>query len=77
GDTLTIRGRPILFGVTVPLGAAHAALGERFVAYLLSEEGRRILRRARFDALDQPVVVGRDPPAALAAGVRDVGAPKR
>ncbi len=77
GDTLTIRGRPILFGVTVPLGAAHAALGERFVAYLLSEEGRRILRRARFDALDQPVVVGRDPPASLPAGVRDAGAHER
>lgn len=62
GDTITVRGRPILFGVSVPARAPHRALAERFVAYLLSAEGRRILRRARFDALDTPVVVGTDGP---------------
>jgi molybdate/tungstate transport system substrate-binding protein len=65
GDTLTIRGRPILFGVTVPSGAPHGALAERFVAYLLSPEGRRILRREHFDALDAPALVGTSIPAAL------------
>jgi molybdate/tungstate transport system substrate-binding protein len=65
GDTLTIRGRPILFGVTVPIGAPHAAVAERFVAYLLSPEGRRILRRQHFDALDAPALVGSSIPAAL------------
>jgi molybdate/tungstate transport system substrate-binding protein len=73
GDTLTIHGRPILFGVTVPRGAPHAAAAERFVEYLLSEEGRRILRRSRFDALDRPVVVGRDAPASLRAGTAASG----
>lgn len=65
GDTITVRGRPILFGVTVPRAAPHAAAAERFVAFLLSDEGRRILRRAHFDALDEPVLVGRDVPATL------------
>lgn len=68
GDTLVVRGRPILFAVTVPRGAAHAAAGERFVAFLLSEEGRRILRRSHFDALEHPVVVGRDVPPLLGQG---------
>lgn len=68
GDTLIVRGRPILFGVTVPRGAAHAAAGQRFVAFLLSEEGRRILRQARFDALERPVLVGRDAPPLLGQG---------
>jgi molybdate/tungstate transport system substrate-binding protein len=67
GDTLTIRGRPILFGVTVPIGAPHAAVAERFVAYLLSPEGRRILRRQHFDALDAPALVGSSIPAALSS----------
>lgn len=67
GDTLTVRGRPILFGVTVPRGARHAEAAERFVAYLLSSEGRRILRRTRFDALEAPVLVGRDIPPSLRA----------
>lgn len=67
GDTITVRGRPILFGVTVPRGAPHAAAGERFVAYMLSEEGRRILRRTRFDALDAPVLVGTSVPVVVAS----------
>jgi molybdate/tungstate transport system substrate-binding protein len=65
GDTLTIGGRPILFGVTVPRGAPHAAAAERFVAYLLSDEGRRILRRTHFDAMARPVVVGEAAPVSL------------
>jgi molybdate/tungstate transport system substrate-binding protein len=67
GDTLTVRGRPIVFGATVPRGAPHAAAAERFVAYLLSPEGRRILRREHFDALDVPTLVGTDVPAVLRA----------
>jgi molybdate/tungstate transport system substrate-binding protein len=65
GDTLTIRGRPILFGVTVPIGAPHRPVAERFVAYLLSAEGRRIIRREHFDALDAPALVGTAIPAAV------------
>lgn len=65
GDTLVVRGRPILFGVSIPGGAPHPAAAERFVDYLLSEEGRRILRRTGFDALDMPVLLGRDVPALL------------
>jgi molybdate/tungstate transport system substrate-binding protein len=62
GDTLIVRGRPILFGVSIPRDSPHAALAERFVAYLLSAEGRRILRRTRFDALETPILHGRDIP---------------
>jgi molybdate/tungstate transport system substrate-binding protein len=67
GDTITVRGRPILFGVSVPLGAPHSGAGERFVAYLLSPEGRRILRAAHFDALDTPALVGRSVPPLVAS----------
>jgi molybdate/tungstate transport system substrate-binding protein len=67
GDTITVRGRPILFGVTIPRSAPHSASAQRFVAYLLSEEGRRILRRTRFDALADPVIVGSGAPPALGA----------
>lgn len=66
-DTVTLRGAPILFTVTVPKDAPHTALGARFVAFLLSEDGRRILRRAHFDALGQSVVVGSGIPTEVAA----------
>jgi molybdate/tungstate transport system substrate-binding protein len=67
GDTITVRGRPILFGVSVPRGAPHATAAARFVAYLLSDDGRRILRQAHFDALDEPVYVGSGVPETLGA----------
>jgi molybdate/tungstate transport system substrate-binding protein len=65
GDTLTIRGRPIVFGVTVPSNAPHGVVAQKFVAYLLSSEGRRILRREHFDALDVPTIDGSGVPAAV------------
>lgn len=74
-DSITVVGRPILFGITVPRGAPHAAAAERFVAYLLSDEGRRILRRAHFDALAEPVFIGRDAPASLSRRAPDGGRP--
>jgi len=67
GDTITVRGAPILFAVTVPSIAPHAAAGTRFVAYLLSADGRRILRANHFDALSSPFVAGTGAPAVLEA----------
>jgi ABC-type Fe3+ transport system substrate-binding protein len=75
GDTLLVQGRPILFGITVPRAAPHAAAAERFVAYLLSEEGRRILRQAHFNALDRPAIVGRAAPASIAAAGGNLARP--
>lgn len=70
GDTLVVQGRPILFGVSIPRAAPNAALAERFVAYLLSAEGRRILRGAHFDALEAPVLVGDGAPPSLRAAAK-------
>ena len=67
GDTLVVQGRPILFGVSIPRATPNAALAERFVAFLLSADGRRILRGAGFDALESPVLVGEGAPASLGA----------
>jgi hypothetical protein len=63
GDTITVRGRSILFGVSVPTDAPHGRAGRNFVAFLLSPSGRRILRGASVDALDTPVLVGRGVPS--------------
>ncbi|HTR77422.1 MAG TPA: extracellular solute-binding protein [Gemmatimonadaceae bacterium] len=65
GDTLTVRGAPILFAVSAATRGPHPAAAARFLAYLLSIDGRRILRAQHFDALDHAVVVGSGAPAAL------------
>jgi molybdate/tungstate transport system substrate-binding protein len=64
-DSVTVRGQPILYALTIPRNAPHAALAREFVAFLASEAGRRALRGARLDALDTIRVVGSGAPAAL------------
>jgi molybdate/tungstate transport system substrate-binding protein len=73
GDTLTVRGAPILFGAAVLATAPHPALAQRFLAYLMSPDGLRIARAGHFDVLDQPLVVdstagAKDPPAPALGG---------
>lgn len=64
GDSVTVRGTPIAYALTVPRGAANAAGGARAAAFLLSPRGRRIMHAAGLDVLDAPVVLG-DPPAVV------------
>ena len=63
GDSLTIRGEPIVYALSIPRRAEHAALAEAFVRFLLSDDGRRILRANHLDALDSAVVRGDSVPA--------------
>jgi molybdate/tungstate transport system substrate-binding protein len=56
-DSVTFRGEPIVYGIAVPIGAPHRALAERFLAWLVSPDGVRVLRAASLDALDHPLAV--------------------
>jgi ABC-type molybdate transport system substrate-binding protein len=53
-----MRGAAILFALSIPEQAENRTLAEKFVAYLLSADGRRVLRAQHLDALDQPLAVG-------------------
>ncbi len=64
-DSVTFKGQPIVFGVSIPLTAPHQATAIRFLTYLLSADGRRILHAAQLDALNPPVFVGAGIPAPL------------
>lgn len=63
-DTITVRGAPIIYGLTIPLHAPHRAAAERFVNYLFSPQGLADIRRAHMEPLDPPVLVG-DVPVAI------------
>ena len=67
GDSLTMRGQPIVYALSIPRRAPHPRLAERFVAFLMSEDGRRVLRSNHLDALDAAVVSGEGAPAGLSA----------
>ena len=57
-DSITMRGEPIVYALSIPTAAPHRALAEQFVAFVLSADGARILRGARLDVLERPVVTG-------------------
>jgi molybdate/tungstate transport system substrate-binding protein len=62
GSTVTFRGEPILYGVSIPKRAARPQVAARFVEFLLSAEGREILEREHLDALETAIVVGTGAP---------------
>jgi molybdate/tungstate transport system substrate-binding protein len=65
GDTLTMRGAPILFALSIPERAGNRALAQKFVAFLLSPDGRRIMRSQHLDALDRPIALGSGVPGVM------------
>jgi molybdate/tungstate transport system substrate-binding protein len=65
GDTVTMRGAPILFAFTVPVRAENGDLAQRFAEYIVSADGRRVLRSQHVDVLDQVVAFGREVPKGI------------
>ena len=68
GTTTTIKGEPILYGMTVPRKAPHPAAADRFLRYLFSAAVTKQIRDAHIDLLPAPVVHGSGAPAALGSG---------
>ena len=67
GDTITMRGAPIVFALSIPVDAPNRATAEKFVAFLISPDGRRLMRSQHLDALDGLVPFGTDVPAVVGA----------
>ena len=70
GTTMTVRGEPILYGMSIPTAAPHAAAARRFLDFLMKPEVLRQLRAAHVDMLDHPIVVGAGAPPELTRGAR-------
>lgn len=66
-DSFVVRGAPLRYSLTIPRESANLALAERFVRFLFSTDGQRILRAGAFDLLDPLVVAGSEVPGAVAA----------
>jgi molybdate/tungstate transport system substrate-binding protein len=65
GDTLLIRGEPIIYGLSIPIGAPHQRLAAQFVEFMFSEKGRAAMMAENLDLLDQPVIVGTGAPTSV------------
>lgn len=69
GDSIEMRGRPIVFALSVPAAAPHREMAEVYAAFLLSPAGRLVLRGAGLDVLPRPRLVGDVPDSVRAAAV--------
>ncbi|HLI10733.1 MAG TPA: extracellular solute-binding protein [Alphaproteobacteria bacterium] len=55
-----LTGKPIVYALTIPDNAEHAAWAERYIAFLLGPEGQAILKQAGFGAFSPAYAVGAD-----------------
>ena len=53
-----LRGKPIVYAVTVPSSAEHQALALEYVRFLIGPEGKKILAQSGFEPLAQPWAQG-------------------
>jgi len=56
GEKIIRYGAPIVYGITIPFTARSPELAERFMAFVLGPEGKRILRECHFSPLSFPEV---------------------
>jgi molybdate/tungstate transport system substrate-binding protein len=68
-DSVAFTGQPIVFALSVPRAAPHGLAGQRLGGFLLSVEGRGMLRAAHLNVLDAPVLVGDSIPHDIRASV--------
>lgn len=66
-DSVTRRGAPILYGVSVPRQAPHGTTGMRFLQLLFGAEGQAMLRAGHVDVLEHPAMYGDSVPPSLRA----------
>jgi molybdate/tungstate transport system substrate-binding protein len=48
GSLGTLTAKPIIYGLTIPASAPNAALGEKFITFVLSPQGQAIMRSNGF-----------------------------
>lgn len=66
-DSVELSGEPILFGVTIPTRAQHAAEAAAFLRFVFSPAGRQIIERSGFRMLPVFQIRGTSPPEGLGA----------
>lgn len=65
GETVIVSGEPIVYGLTIPRAAPHAATARNFLAYLRSSTVIARLRAAHVDMLDPFLLNGTGAPPEL------------
>ena len=57
-EPVDVGGDAIVYGVTIPTNAPHPELAREFVKFLVTDDGRRILRESGQQPLGPPISSG-------------------
>ncbi|MFL5474582.1 MAG: extracellular solute-binding protein [Gemmatimonadales bacterium] len=68
-DSVEFRGEPIVYALTIPTKAPHPRTAEAFVRFVLSPEGKAIIKQNGFTLLEQPLLAGPGKPPAGVFGL--------
>jgi len=72
GETITMNGKPIVYGVTIPKNAPSPELAVEFVKFLLGPEGQAVMEKQGQPPIVPPVSADVD---SLPAGLKDIVEP--
>ncbi|MFO7574512.1 MAG: tungstate ABC transporter substrate-binding protein WtpA [Bacteroidales bacterium] len=61
GETLTMKGDFIMYGITILRDAPNSEEAERFLAFIAGSRGRDILRETGQNPISPPLITGRKP----------------
>jgi molybdate/tungstate transport system substrate-binding protein len=64
-DTVRVRGAPIVYGISIPNAAPSPRYAERFLRFLFSDAGRRVLEAGHLDVLSNPIIRGPEVPPSI------------
>ncbi|HSJ65668.1 MAG TPA: extracellular solute-binding protein [Gemmatimonadaceae bacterium] len=71
GDSIEVRGSPIVYGFSIPRDAPHPKLARAFASFMLGA-GQHIMRGAHLPVMERPALVGSGAPGEIVAAT---GAP--
>ena len=58
GTKLKITGKPIVYGMTIPILAKNKKEAKDFIKFILSEEGRKLIRKSGQKPINPPIFIG-------------------
>lgn len=72
GSLGALTSKPIIYGLTIPSNAPDAALGQKFIGFVLSPQGQAIMRSNGFPVISPALASSR---ARLPASLRSLTTP--
>ena len=72
GSLGTLTAKPIIYGLTIPISAPNAALGQKFISFVIGQKGQAIMRSNGFVVISPALA---NPQAKVPASIKPLTTP--